>query len=251
MTQDPYYAQLRRLNRKVDVANMLSAAQLVQEQRIIAQNRQLLQLQEQQAAEERWFRFKIWLQSPAGVHYERWEAAAVQLAARIATFDQAWHQTWDEEVAATIPPEEREMVRRNRYLPRPTAVRAKDLLKPPSVIAATVIFALLIAFNLMSGSTGPTYWLALVALSVCTGALVWTRMYENPSFHEAESRMANDLYAKRVNHFGLDPLTNSAPSWSMNDEHTRIRAAIEETIRNAPSHLPDPKELPPLSIHGS
>lgn len=246
MPQDPYIDQLRRLNRKSDLANALNAAQLLQHQRIISQNEKLLDLQHQQLAEERQYRFKMWLQSPAGVDYSTWHARASDLLAAVLAFDEAWQGVWASEVGAAVSPYERQQFSANRYLPRPLPVAVKKALNPILVGCVTAFLLLVVVMDIAGRVFDGWYWVALILLAVAAGAFTWTLIFDDPNFSRAEEAMANGLRARRINLFGVDPLTSPAPSWSVNCEHIAIRQSIEAVMANAPMQFPGRGELPAL-----
>ncbi|MCV7383742.1 hypothetical protein [Mycolicibacter longobardus] len=246
MAQDPYVDQLKRLNRKSDLANALNAAQLLQHQRIISQNKELLDLRHQQLAEERQYRFKMWLQSPAGVGYSAWHAKAADLLAAIRAFDEAWQGTWDSEISAAVSPHERQQVSTNRYLPRPLPVAVKKVLNPVLVGIATAILLWLVVMQMVGRVFDGSYWALLILLAGSAGALAWTLLFDDTNFVRAEEAMADNLRARRIHLFGVDPLTSPVPSWSVNCEHLAIRRSIESVIGNAPMQFPGPAELPAL-----
>lgn len=245
---DSSAAQLKRLNRKADLSNILHAAQIAQEQRIIAQNNELLGLQRQQLAEERVFRFKMWLQTPAGSAYQAWSGPAARLAGAIRAFDEAWLRVWHDEVNSAISSAEREKVRTNCYLPRPRAVVVKSLLNP--VLLAIVVVALGV-FLLSCAAVrdfGPPFWSALTVFSTGTAALIWSLLYDDPVFASEEAAIAATLRGRRIALFGVDPLTSPAPTWSVDNEHARALNEIEEAMQSAPFVLPLAAELPVLTV---
>ncbi|PQM49794.1 hypothetical protein C5U48_23675 [Mycolicibacter virginiensis] len=246
MAQEPYVDQLKRLNRKSDLANALNAAQLLQHQRIISQNKELLDLQHQQLAEERQYRFKMWLQSPAGEGYAIWYAKAADLLAAIRAFDEAWQGAWASEISAAISPHERQQVSANRYLPRPLPVAVKRAFNPILVAILTAILLWLVAMQMVGRVFDGSYWALLILLAASTGALTWTLLFDDTSFVRAEEAMANSLRTRRIDLFGVDPLTSPAPSWSVNCEHLAILHSIESVIGNAPVQFPGSAELPAI-----
>lgn len=246
--QDPYIDQLRRLNRKSDLANALNAAQLLQHQRIISQNNQLLDLQHQQLAEERQYRFKMWLQSPAGVDYSIWHAKAGDLLTAIRIFDDEWQSAWVSEMAAAISPQEFEQVTKNRYLPRPVPVAVKRALNPVLVGIVTALLLLVVVMQMVGYVFDGWYWVVLILSAVSAGALTWTLLFDDSSFSRAEVAVANRLRTRRIELFGVDPLVSPAPTWSVNGEHIALRQSIEAAMADAPVRLPGPSELPALKM---
>ncbi len=240
--------QLRRMNRSADLANVLHAAQLVQQQRILAQNDALLELRSQQLAEERLYRYKMWLQSPAGANYQRWYQQASWLLAAVSAFDEAWKGAWQSEIASFLNVDEASQFRTGRYLPRPIGVSAKRILNPVVLGLLSALFLTVVTLFALADSYGVGYWLSLTLMAVCSGALAWPLMYDDSSFADAEQRFADDLRSRRVAHFGCDPLTEGPPPWSFGNERATIINVLSQTISAASVTFPGGNELPALQV---
>ena len=247
MSDDPYLDRLNSLNRKAEVTNALNAAQLVQQQRIIQLNKDLLGVEKQRLAEERTYRFKMWQQSPDGSSFSNWCTRAAALVAAIRTFDEQWRDAWRHEYDAMVSPEERAMVSSGRYLAAPRSVAAKRLVHPLLIVALVVVMAVLVLGSSQSGF-GPKFWIALVLLATTSGALAWALLFDDSTFRAQERAVEEQFRARRIAHFGLDPITDPSPTWSVNNEHVEIDNNIERAIKEAPVALPAPHELPALRV---
>lgn len=252
MTTDPNEC-LRRINQNLGVANVLSAAGLVQQRQLVDQNRRLEHIARQSLDEERAWRMSMWLQTPDGIAFARWRESALAVAAELRRRDDLWIAAWRTEVETVIPPHERQMVREGRYVPAPQGVRLQRSL-PPAVLLLLVaplgLFCGLLAFgNFLDGA----YFLALFFFAPAAGIAalaMWRIFYRDSAFHAYEQHIADVLRQRRVAHFGVDPLAvpEQIPVWSQDGAHVYLVAAIEHTLARAWTEFPHPNELPALGI---